>query len=388
MKKFFSLLAISFTLIAGFTACGEEDATYTPKVSSIQILKSKVSFDALGGEGTIVYSSNNKVTISCDADWVALSEPTTGTIQVQVEKNYNNIQSRNAVITLADGQGEEEIVVIQLGITKDYTFNLYDKGAVSEATIEGETLSVMNLPSDKGAAYAFAYKANDSLAIKTCSEWISLQVDEDSIYVSVDDNTDGMLRQGLIIYEVGAMRSEIIVSQYDLEADVYGDAVLYFKGIATDKETGKQSIYVDEIPVQLTSKGIVFPGTGEEYAVDYKDWTLPLVTAGNSLIFNVPNLSYIGNNGANDAYAVAIDGNLKSTFDKVSMSCTPYYANLKRVGKTTEEEVLIMDLSFGADYYGFSFCAVKSGKPMNKTNMRGEISPYRFLVPYLILKTK
>ena len=374
MKKFFSLLAISISVIAGFSACGEEDATYTPIKSSIKIVNSKVDFDCLGGEGSIVFESENKVSFSCDSAWVELSQPTEGTITVKVDKNYNNLQERNAIIKLSDGQGEKDIVVIQLGITQDFTPSITTKGIPSIGIVENEKYNALWLSSNEAATYAFGYSSEEPLLISTDHEdWFSVQLTKDSLYISVEPNTTGHLRQGLLFYECGALRDVMIISQYDENEDIYGPAkLIYYTKV-------KEKTVKDTIDVNVTKDGIEIPGT-EKKAKNGKPWVIPMKNVTNSLNFNLTNKDYAGDYGGKyDLHLIALNEVNEMTFEDASFTSMPLYDE--------QSHYAFMHVGFDPEWYGFVFSAFVKDAAATEANVKGNPIDY-FLFANLVILPK
>ena len=366
MKKFFSLLAISISVIAGFSACGEEDATYTPTESSIKIVNSKVDFDCMGGEGSIVFESENKVSFSCDSAWVELSQPTEGTILVKVGKNYNNIQGRNAIIKLSDGQGEKDVVVIQNGVNRDFTPTFTVKGAPTVAIVENEEYSAFWLPSNEAATYAFGYSSVEPLLLSEEHEkWYGYELTEDSLYITVTPNTSGHLRQGFLVFECGALRDVLIISQYDLNTDIYGPAKLAY----IDYDKKNQQIFQDTLDVNVTKDGFEIVGS-EKYSKEKKPWVIPMKHNGTTLNFTLSNMSYVGDYGGKyDLDIVGIGAGFAPDFANVSYTDIPFY--------DWEDNATYLSVALDPEsLYGFGLGVFTMGAAATEANYKKTIYQY------------
>ena len=366
MKKYFNLLAISISVIAGFSACGEEDATYTPTESSIKIVNSKVDFDCLGGEGSIVFESENKVSFSCDSAWVELSQPTEGTITVKVDKNYNNLQERNAIIKLSDGQGEKDVVVIQNGVNRDFTPTFTVKGAPTVAIVENEEYSAFWLPSNEAATYAFGYSSVEPLLLSEEHEkWYGYELTEDSLYITVTPNTSGHLRQGFLVFECGALRDVLIISQYDLNEDIYGPAKLAY----IDYDKKNQQLFKDTLDVNVTKDGFEIVGS-EKYSKEKKPWVIPMKHNGTTLNFTLSNMSYVGDYGGKyDLDIVGIGAGFAPDFANVSYTDIPFY--------DWEDNATYLSVALDPEsLYGFGLGVFTMGAAATEANYKKTIYQY------------
>lgn len=370
MKKIFSLIAISLSIIAGFSACGEEDATYTPTVSNIAILKADVNFDCLGGEGVIEYSSKSNVTFSCDSAWVTLAQTQPGTIAVTVGKNYSNLDGRIALVHLSDGNGVKDVVVLQQGITENYSLQPTIKGQVSTAVVEDQEFPALWINSNKAATFAYGCKALEKVEVLEKEDWFDVEFANDSMYVTVQANTTGHLRQGSLAYECGALRDELFITQYDEDENINGYAFLVYTAYVNKD-------FVDSIlVVKVTPNGIEIPGSSE-IAEDGKDWVIPMTHKANTLNYSLSNKSYVGDYaGAYDVNLVALNANGASTYANVTYTTIPLFDE--------ENGMTYMPVTLNPSWFGFFFNAFKKGDAVTADNNVGPTGDY-FLEPTLFI---
>ena len=358
MKKFFSLLAISISILAGFSACEEEDATYTPTVSSINIVKSDVFFDCLGGVGTIEFESPSNVSFSCDSSWVSLSQnKTTGAIEVSVSKNYS-IESRNALVSLSDGKAVKDVVVIQQGICKDYSPKISLNGKPSVAVVEGEEYSALWIESNDAATYAFGCTSLEPIEILDQDDWFTVEFANDSLYISVEPNTTGHLRQGILVYECGALRDALIISQYDLNENIYGQADLEYIAVVKNKMVDSTLV------VNLTADGIELPAKVTK-SKDGNPWIIPMKNAKNSLNFSLSNKSYVGDYGGKyNLNLIALDEVGQFSFEDITYTTIPFY--------DPENNRTSLPVILDSEWYGFAFGAfTKDAEDIDDTTFKG-----------------
>ena len=370
MKKIFSLIAISLSIIAGFSACGEEDATYTPTVSNITIVKADVNFDCLGGEGVIEYSSKSNVTFSCDSAWVTLAQTQPGTIAVTVGKNYSNIDGRVALVHLSDGNGVKDVVVLQQGITKDYSLKLTTKDVASTAVVEDVEFPALWINTNEAATFAYGCKTLEPVEVLEKDDWFEVEFANDSMYISVQPNTTGHLRQGFLAYECGALRDELVVTQYDEDENINGMAFLVYTAYVKGN-------FVDSIlAVNVTPEGIEIPGTSY-YAADGKNWVIPMVHEANTLNYSLSNKSYVGDYaGVYDVNLIALNGSGSATYTAVKYTTIPVYDE--------EEGLTYMPVTLNTSWFGFYFCAFKKGDEVTSAKSQGTTGDY-FLEPTLFI---
>ena len=356
MKKIFSLIAISTLIIAGFSACGEEDATYTPTASSINIVKADVFFDCLGGEGVIEVEDASNVSFSCDSAWVSLSQnKTTGAIAVSVSKNYS-IESRTALVSLSDGKTVKDVVVLQQGICKDYSPKISLNGKPSVAVVEGEEYSALWIESNEAATYAFGCTSLEPIEILDQDDWFTVEFANDSLYITVEPNTTGHLRQGFLAYECGALRDEMIISQYDLNENIYGPAVLQYTAYV------KGQFLDSTLVVNVTENGIELPAKVTK-SKDGNPWYIPMKNEKNTLNFSLSNKSYVGDYaGKYNLNLIALDETGATTFANVTYETIPFYEE--------EYNLTYLPVVLDTEWYGFIFGAYAKDAEVNADNIK------------------
>ncbi|MCR5394608.1 MAG: hypothetical protein K6E86_04370 [Bacteroidales bacterium] len=355
MKKFFSLLASSVIIAAGFTACGEDDATYTPVTSNIKITSTAIDFTALGGEGYITYTSSSAITYDCDAEWVSVSEAEQGKLTLTVAKNYE-LDGRVAIVTLSDKQGDTEVSVIQQGVTQDYSIEVTSGGEAALFYTDEGNFPAINIPSDSAGTFAFGIEAPMAVEFAYDADWLSVSASDDSIYVTVTDNETGHIRQTQIAYECGAKRDAIVLTQSE-PSDLYGLGIMTYKYVEGDKV--KDSVQY----VYITAKGIAIldcdgldPNGGS--------WLLPATINEGTADFTFSCPGYVGDyGGVFDIYALAVNSKLNPVLTSSSDVRSAIY--------DAENGCSTIPVSFGSGYLGFALGAFTQNKPVNENNYQG-----------------
>ena len=371
MKKLFSLLAISFSLIAGFSACGEEDATYTPTSSNIKIVSKDVYFDCLGGEGSVVFDAEAKVSYSCDSAWVSLAEVKQGTLSVKVAKNYE-LGARNAVIKLTDGNGTLDVVIVQMGVTQDYSVKVYGQNKKpSIFHYKNEDFGAFWIPSNDAATAEYKFASLEPVELLSLPEWLSMEITTDSTFsVSVEPNTTGAVRQGTIIYESGALISMLVVTQFDYQQLLQNsDAYLYFSTV------GENGFEDGTMPAVLTNTGIELPDF-KGYSKDKKTaWKIPFSIENNTLNYTFTSCKKVGDvQGMYDVYNVGVTKAGSVSFQSASAAQSLVLA----------DGYSFIPVSFGPNYWGFGLGLVSKGKALNENNLQ-QVFMYLFDVDLLLL---
>ena len=112
MKKILSLVM----LLAGvtmFTACGDDDTTYTAP-AKLAIKSADAFYEAAGGTGTIVVSSSEAITATSEASWLTVSVAGQ-TITLNVSAN-DKLEGRSTNVVLKSATASTKVNITQKGI--------------------------------------------------------------------------------------------------------------------------------------------------------------------------------------------------------------------------------------------------------------------------------
>lgn len=123
--------AMAFAAAGLLAGCANEGEVGEVDLGYLRVVKSNVSFEYGGGEGTIEVDTNEAVTVAEDADWVTTS--VTGNV-VKVTAGVNTtIMSRNAMVTVKAGERSVVVPVSQeaemLRTADEWLFNSADDGS-------------------------------------------------------------------------------------------------------------------------------------------------------------------------------------------------------------------------------------------------------------------
>lgn len=303
MKRIFNLILCALCVIS-YTSCNDDEGIEYTQVSPIKIISRDVTFPASASQGSIVVDAPGEFTISkTDQGWCTTTI-SGSTIQVNVEENLG-LESRNSMLTIRCGNDTTSIAIIQSGV-------IFDLSAGSQI-----------LMGDEAKTYSYDIKCNTDLTLTPSDEWISVNVEEDKMNITLTENNTGHLRRGSIAYKAGTNEDKIIITQYDFEKDIAGEYMLLF----TDAETGALK-YLDATlskagnaySIELTGLGFSIPVTYNQASGDL------IIKAGQ----------YIGDYASYKIHTMLWDttAGYVTWSTSASMSATFEYAEEEGVGYT------------------------------------------------------
>lgn len=214
MKRIFFILIMAGSLIT-MASCSDDSQTIEP--SPLQIVKSDIKFTALGGTGTVTVTSTTPIASATSSDsWCTLEVTTDTTVSVTAQP-YTGKESRNALITITDGNGNEaHVAASQTGAF----FFLEQDSVVVGDTPEGTVTVGMKHSSD--------------VTITNSADWIHVEASGDALTFSIDDNTTGNVRSSKVYVSSLDMTDSVFVLQFE-HADIVGD--YYFGGIVNSTDS-------------------------------------------------------------------------------------------------------------------------------------------------------
>lgn len=194
MKKILSLVM----LLAGvtmFTACGDDDPTYTAP-AKLTIKSADAFYEATGGTGTIVVSSNEAITATTDANWLTVSVAGQ-TVTLTVSAN-DKLEGRSANINLKSASASAKVNITQKGII----YGVADVNGFEMA----DTL-------DSKASIPVAQTAG--MTVTSLTDWLTATFNGETSAIDLvatanDTETD---RVGYIAVKTGVIEDTIAVTQ-------------------------------------------------------------------------------------------------------------------------------------------------------------------------------
>ena len=247
------------------TACGDDDATYTP-TPTLDITDSDVLFDPQGGTGSITTNSTGTLQAETTSSWLTL-QVQGNRVAVDVQQNPS-LDGRSAKVSLkADGR-ETAIVVTQKGMVFEVVKKAFVVESNASTTVQSAVTHMM------------------PVTVETADDWLSPQFDEQSgqLSIGLSPNTTGTVRSGSILVKSGEASERISVTQYDLAQDIYG----YYSFDYRTKNGEQQSLLAI---VQADEMELLFSATNSFY--------IPITVDNDSHTLTVTSPAYIGRYAGN-----------------------------------------------------------------------------------------
>lgn len=302
MKRIFNLILCALCFIS-YTSCNDDEGIEYTQVSPIKIISRDVNFPASASQGSIVVDAPGEFTVSTTDQGWCTTAISGSTIQVNVEENLG-LEARNSMLTIRCGADTTSIAIIQSGV-------IFDLSAGSQIMV-----------GDEAKTYSYDIKCNTKLSLTSTEDWITVNVKENQLHITLTENNTGHIRKGSIAYKAGTNEDQIIVTQSDFEKDIAGEYMLLF----TNSETGALQ-YLDA----------TFSKTGNAYSLDLTGVGLSIpVTYSTSGELTIKGGQYLGDNGPYKVHTTIWDtteGYL--TWDSsISMSGSFEYVEEDGVGYT------------------------------------------------------
>lgn len=273
MKRIFNLILCALCVIS-YTSCNDDEGIEYTQVSPIKIISRDVNFPASASQGSIVVDAPGEFTVSTTDQGWCTTAISGSTIQVNVEENLG-LEARNSMLTIRCGADTTSIAIIQSGV-------IFDLSAGSQIMV-----------GDEAKTYSYDIKCNTKLTLTSTEDWITVNVKEDQLHITLTENNTGHMRKGSIAYKAGTNEDQIIVTQSDFEKDIAGEYMLLF----TDSETGALQ-YLDA----------TFSKTGKAYSLDLTGVGLSIpVTYSTSGELTIKGGQYLGDNGPYKVHTVLWD---------------------------------------------------------------------------------
>jgi len=202
MKKLYSFIALLAAVIT-FTACGDDDATYTP-TPKLDVQSASLEFEAGGGVNSVVLNTTATVTavVETGSEW--LTAAVSGN-QVSLSAAANtSLSGRSATILLKSGGAEVRLTATQKGI-------IY-------GVPEGLTYSF----SDAADTLAIPVDHTTDVQIQSLAEWITatFNAEADAIEIIVPENEESDDRFGLVAIATGSVKDTMLIVQKGMSYQV------------------------------------------------------------------------------------------------------------------------------------------------------------------------
>ena len=177
----------------------------TPEGKTLKASVESLSFSSYAGNQSFGITSNTSWQISCDADWVTVTESTTkgsgsGTVTVSVQQN-DETKERTATITISSTDaGSVKVSISQAGANPDLQLNKNDLSFTAAESSDSFTIT-----------------SNISWTVASNQDWCTVSTTSGSkngtITVNVSENKTTSSRSATITVKAGEQSQTIAVTQ-------------------------------------------------------------------------------------------------------------------------------------------------------------------------------
>lgn len=244
IKKIYTLLLMACCI--GFVGCSDDDETVQ---ATLKVVKSDVSYDCFGGEGTIEVNSVDPVTATSSVNWCQATA-SGNVIQLKVAPNQSE-SSRTAVISLQSASGSTQVAIYQMG-------------DVPISDIEGRALG------KNGEQLTFHVKSVSEIQIESSADWLTYQLEGEQLTVNIADFPPGSptgTRSATLTVSAGKVyKMQYTYSQFNMEGEF--DCFRSVDGVQQSYGTCRLEESATPLVYNVYPKGSIFDGP---YKISYEN---------------------------------------------------------------------------------------------------------------------
>ncbi len=245
MKKIYNIM-LAAVLAFSFASCSDDTDNPYDHVSTINVVKQSVAFDASASTGKVVVKTPGGITrVALSQSWCEATFDG-DTVTVTAPQNQS-LETRYSKLTVWAGEDSTSVMVQQNG----YHVSLPD---AMNGIIGGDDASVSK----------FFVSRNVDIAFSASEDWITPSLVGDSLVVSLAANNTGHVRSGYVYYSFGDTKDSIAVKQFDFDKDFAGECYLTYY-TEEGKFTGMQAL--------ITKNKISLPNFGFEMPISVDEST-------------------------------------------------------------------------------------------------------------------
>lgn len=196
--------------VMGFTSCSDDTDNPYGAPSTITVSRSNVTFEARGGQGSIVFVSSATPKVTTTKEW-CVAQVAGDSVIVTVPQN-NTISDRSAMVTIHNGTDSVNVPVTQFG-----------------AFVQVGDGSGIGITTDEAFTSKYLIDSNVDIHLVSMPDWVTASIDGDSLTVNAEPNNTGNLRVGYINFEANDFTYSVKVVQADFDKDIAGTYRLYYK---------------------------------------------------------------------------------------------------------------------------------------------------------------
>lgn len=271
-KRTIYILTLAIACLT-MSSCGDDSQTSPIAMSTINVLSSKTSLEALADEGNVVVDCAPLAAYTNRPDWLTVS--TVGdTVKFSAVQN-SSIESRNAKLVIKKSANDSILV------------NVSQQGLVF--VIKGEDLM---LTSDDSCLTWYDMNSTIEPKVLSCPEWVEATVFGNSLRLEVAENKTGGLRSGYVKVGYADFADSILVTQYEYAKDVEGSYT--FSYYDDDEE--------EDVDLPATLKGNYLSMAVAGYTM-----SVPVTFSAETNSLSIQSGQYLGDVGYNYAYMLFLD---------------------------------------------------------------------------------
>lgn len=229
------------TAVTLFTACDNDDATYT-SVEPLEVKTAALEFDHNGGQNTVNVASTGTLTATTTSNWLTATV-SGSTVTLTAAKN-ESLEGRSATVVLKAGDKQTSVTATQKG--KPYGFS--------------ENLD-FNLNDDKQTVNLYLVHT-DPVSFETDYDWIHPTFNEETsqVELTIDENETTWRRSGEVKVSSGSYSDVITITQFDFYRDVLGDyRFMYYNTAINNYSTIGVTLTKDALLMELPFGKFTFP---------------------------------------------------------------------------------------------------------------------------------
>lgn len=270
-----SLLAV--LLAVGAASCSDDGKEIAQ--SPLTVKESKVDFASAGGEGKIVVSSTTPISkVESSDSWCKATSDGAYTVNLEVDEQVN-VDSRMAMITITDGEGNVKRVAVTQGGLK---FILYDNRVVVD---------------DAGNPKYVRMEATGRTHFQYDMSWLHPVASGDSLILTTEPNNTGNIRAGMVHITCGNKEDSIYVIQGDI-SDIVGD--YYIVGYGDINNPGPSNLAAQNVKVSYEGgDSLTF-----SFPKSWGDLKCNMYFDKENFTFTVLGGTYVGQNPSDKNYPV------------------------------------------------------------------------------------
>lgn len=235
MNKIYSILFLAAGVL-GFASCSDDTDNPYDNPVTISVVKSNVTFEARGGQGSISFTSTSTPTVTTTKSW-CVAQVSGDSVIVTVPQN-NTISDRSAMVTIHNGTDSVNVPVTQFG-----------------AFVQVGDGSGIGVTTDEAFTQKYSIDSNVDIELESTPDWVTASIDDDSLSVNVQPNNTGNLRVGYLNFKANDFSYSLKIVQADFDKDIAGSYRLFYK-LQADGNYSRTNVTLSSTSLKMQSFNI------------------------------------------------------------------------------------------------------------------------------------